>query len=271
MAFLEHNVNSVVFMTAPNIMAPHAFTTRYGGVSRGVFESLNLGANLSDDPLCVKENYRRICDVIGIQVEDLVCTSQVHGCNVRTVSFADRGNLFKPGTSQADGLITSDGGVALLVFTADCVPVLLHDPVSGATGAVHAGWRGTAANIVGAAVTRMSEDFGCIPDDIRASIGPCISKCCYETDRDVPDALRNVLGDDADICIEPRGCKFMVDLKNANRILLVRAGLHDITVSDECTSCFHDKYWSHRFSLGMRGSQAAIIAPARQDRKGSIA
>ena len=147
-----------------------------------------------------------------------------------------------------------------MVFTADCTPILLHDPVCGVIGAVHAGWRGTAANIAGNAVRVMSGRFGCNASDIRAAIGPCISKCCYETDSDVAGAICGMLPEAPGSCVFVRGEKYMADLKAANRLMLIKAGLSDIAVSRECTSCQNDKYWSHRRTNGKRGSQAAIIS-----------
>ena len=248
-------------MCAPNIQITHAFTTRIGGVSTGVFSTLNLGANSGDDPSSVRGNYEIVCRAINISSDDLIGTRQVHGNSVRIVKREDRGKLFLRESIEADGMITNEQGVALIVFTADCVPVLLQDPVCSVISAVHSGWRGTAQDIVGSAVRKMSEAYGSSPINIRAAIGPSISKCCYETDSDVANALCSTLSDDvAECCISMRGDKYMVDLKEANRILLKRAGLTDIAVSEECTSCNSCKYWSHRRTKGHRGSQAAIIA-----------
>jgi len=260
MPFAEQNSNGVVYMTAPNIQATHAFTTRFGGVSQGIYSSLNLGINCGDDPARVRENYRLTCSALNIAEYDIVCSNQIHGTHIRVVSRGDCGGLFRIRPQEADGLITQSTGVALMVFTADCVPILLHDHVRHVIGAIHAGWRGTALNIAGAAIQRMVDEFSCFPADISAAIGPPISKCCYETGQDVADALRNTLGNKAETCIALHGNKYMVDLKESNRLLLERAGLRDIMISDDCTSCQSDKYWSHRKTNGKRGSQIAIIA-----------
>jgi len=260
MTITSRTVGGVILMAAPNIHASHGFTTRHGGTSGGIYESLNLGLNRGDDPASVRENYRRICDAMGIGEDSLVCSLQVHGRHVRTVTRADLGRFYLPTQVEADGLITRERGIALVVHASDCVPMLLHDPVRGAIGAVHAGWRGTVQNIAAAAVRRMSGEFGCSPSDIRAAIGPCISMCCFETGADVADALRAALPDAYESCVLERGGKYMVDLKEANRRQLSDAGVLDISVSDECTSCKCDKYWSHRRTNGLRGSQAAIIS-----------
>jgi len=259
MGFVKNEKNNVIFMTSPNITTAHAFTTRIGGVSSGIYKSLNLSQSGSDDKNNVKENYSLLCKTIGISPDDIVCSNQVHGTNIRVVTKEDCGFLFKPNPNEADGLITQTPGVALMVFTADCVPVLLYDPVKKVAGAIHAGWRSTVANIVGITVRTMICEFGCSPTDIQAAIGPCISKCCFLTDNDVADAISEALPVTSKECISRQDDKFMIDLKEANRILLANTGITDINISDECTSCRSDKYWSHRKTQGNRGSQAAII------------
>jgi len=259
MKFDSINKNGVVYMTSPNIKTTHAFTTRFGGVSSGIYESLNLAQRAEDDFNNVEKNYQRLCTALGITTDDLVCSTQVHGTNIRVATLNDCGRLFQPNPHQADGIITQAPGAALMVFTADCVPILLYDPVKKAAGAVHAGWRGTAADITGIAVNKMVDEFGCSPADIKAAIGPCISKCCFETDNDVADALTDALAESAADCFSKRNNKYLVDLKEANRVFLSRAGVSDISISDECTFCSFEKYWSHRKTSGKRGSQAAII------------
>lgn len=253
-----------MFKTAPNIETTHAFTTRSGGVSEGIYSSLNLGRNLGDDPGRVKANYGILCSALGVTESSIIRVNQVHGARIHVA--APPGNIWPPSAPavDADGLVTSDPGMTLMIFTADCVPILLHDPVARAVGAVHAGWRGTAADAAGSAVRAMAREFGSSPSDVRAAIGPCISKCCYETDSDVADAMSAALGASAAKCVFPRAGKFMVDLKEANRLLLARAGVEDIHISGDCTSCLSDIYWSHRRTKGIRGSQAALITLGKQ-------
>jgi hypothetical protein len=259
--FKENNYNGVIYMTAPNIQTTHAFTTRFGGVSSGVYASMNLAYRADDDPENVKENYSLLCSALGISVNSIVSSRQVHGTFIRVTTRDDCGKLFLQTGHQADGLITTEPEAALMVYTADCVPILLFDPVKNAVGAVHAGWRGTSSNISSIAVQKMKSEFGCSPGDISAAIGPGISKCCYETDSDVADAMKKILPTES-ICTAAQNGKFMVDLKEANRLLLTQAGVLSITVSNECTSCLSDKYWSHRRLGSNRGTQAAIITPA---------
>jgi len=253
------NKNGVVYMTSPNIKTTHAFTTRIGGVSTGIYDSLNFAQKAGDNIEHVRENYSRLCTALKITTNDIVCSTQVHGTNIRTISRDDCGKLLQKNPHKADALITQSPHVALMVFTADCVPILLYDPVKKVAGAVHAGWRGTVADIAGKTIKKMTEVFNCSPSDIKAAIGPCISKCCFETDKDVSDALIDSLGSAASNCFTKKDSKFMIDLKEANRIYLSKSGLTDISISNECTSCLPDKYWSHRKTKGFRGSQVAII------------
>lgn len=249
------------YLTAQGISVPHCFTTRYGGVSRGYLESLNIGASRGDRPENVVENYRILGNALGFAPEDTVFARQTHTDTVRLVGRDDRGTgLFRPPFAEpCDALITNDPGVALVVFTADCTPILLYDPVTGGVGAVHAGWRGTAADIAGKTVEKMRACFGTRPENIRAAIGPNIGMCCFETDRDVPDAMTAALGNAALPHIRQTGEKFHVDLKQINALFLRRRGVTHIEISGECTACQYERFWSYRRVGSQRGSQGAII------------
>lgn len=263
MAFTVHQEGTLEYLTAGALSAGgavHAFSTRYGGVSEGPLSSLNLGTHRGDRPENVLENYRILGRAVGFSPEDTVFTRQLHTDIILRVGAADRGTgLFREQTAICDGIITDEPNVALVCFSADCTPVLLYDPVRGAVGAVHAGWRGTAMGIARRAVEAMTREFGCRPSDIRAAIGPCISRCCFETGPEVPEAMLAALGSEAQGAIEPRGEKFFVDLKALNRLHLLRAGVAVIDVSEDCTMCQPGRFWSHRASHGVRGSLAAVI------------
>lgn len=179
-------------------------------MSRGRLESLNIGLHRGDAPENVLENYRILGAALGFAPEDTVLTKQVHGDVVLRVGRKDRGTgLFVPQETPCDGLITNEPGVALVIFTADCTPILFHDPVTGAVGAVHAGWRGTAAQIGARAVEAMAAAYGCKPENIRAAIGPNIGKCCFETHGDVPQAMEAALGRAVAPISAPVGTSFM--------------------------------------------------------------
>ena len=268
MNLTEYNANGVVYLAADGFRAAggavHGFSTRLGGVSEGIYASLNLGCRRGDEPEKVAENYRRFCAAIGADETRLVFANQVHGDTVRTITSADvRGEPAGGAPPEADGLLTDIPGVVLTVFSADCLPILLYDPVRRAVAAVHAGWRGTASGIVTRAVEKMCVCYGTDPADLLAAIGPGISKCCFETHEDVPNAMTETMGACTLPCIEalPNG-KFRVDLKALNVRRLEGAGVlpEHIAVSRDCTACLGEKYWSHRVTRGRRGSQAAMIA-----------
>ncbi len=260
MSVIEKTFGSLVYLAAEGISAPHAFTTRRGGVSRDYLESLNLGAHRGDDPKNVAENYRILGDALGFSPENLVLTNQVHGNRVRIVTKRDaKGSFSNRDYPECDGLVTNDPGVALMVFSADCTPILFYDPVTGAVGAAHAGWRGTAQKIAATVVETMVSAFGCDPKNIRAAIGPNIGACCFETDADVPEAMKAAFGEAANAFITPKNDKFFVDLKGINALCLRDAGVQNIEISTHCTACRPDLYWSHRVTRGHRGSQGAII------------
>ena len=260
MSVITKKSGQLEYLTAEGIDIPHCFTTRRGGVSRDYLDSLNIGLHRGDDPRNVEENFRILAVELGISPEDFVLTKQIHSDIVVKVGRANRGKHMVEGASpECDALITNEPGVALVVFTADCTPILLYDPVTGAVGAAHAGWKGTALGIAAKTVEAMVREFGCEPKNIRAAIGPNISACCFETDRDVPDAMVEALGDGVKPFIRPSGEKYYVNLKEINALWLRRAGVAHIEISEACTACQSDRFWSHRVTRGLRGSQGAII------------
>lgn len=247
------------YLTAEGIGAPHGFTTRLGGVSQGYLQSLNIGMHRGDSPENVAENFAILGRAIGFAPEEMVLTRQVHSDVVRTVTKQDCRGLDHRDYPECDGLITKDPGTGLVIFTADCTPILLWDSKTGAVGACHAGWRGTAMDIAGKTVRAMQTELGCDPADIHAAIGPNLSVCCFETDADVPNAMLAAFGQAVSEYIRPAGEKFYVNLKEINAHALRRAGVKHVEISDQCTMCRHDAYWSHRYTRGLRGSQGAVI------------
>lgn len=259
MSMITIKKEKLEYLTAENISAPHCFTTRYGGVSTGTQESLNLAFGRGDSMENVEENIRILANALDFDEKKLVLTRQTHSDIVRAVTHADARGLCHRDYPECDGLVTNTPGVALMVFTADCTPILLHDPVTGAVGAAHAGWRGTAQAIAAKTVQKMVETYGCDPANIRAAIGPNIGKCHFETGSDVPEAMIAAFGGEVNGFIEKRGEKFFLDLKQINAMVLRRAGVRHIEISESCTYCESDRFWSHRATNGQRGSQGAII------------
>lgn len=260
MAVIAKKQGQIEYLVAEGISTVHCFTTRLGGVSQGHLASMNLGVRRGDDPQNVAENFRLLGEAVGFSLADLVSTRQTHSNIVWQVGHAQRGTAITLGSSpECDALITDEPGTGLVIYTADCTPILLHDPVTGAVGAAHAGWRGTVADIAGKTVQAMVSAYGCDPAQIRAAIGPNIGFCHFETDRDVPDAVLNAFGSEAEDFIRKAGEKYYVNLKEVNALALRRAGVRHIEISQECTMCRPDRYWSHRITGPQRGSQGAII------------
>lgn len=247
------------YLVAEGIGVPHCFTTRLGGVSTGSQASLNLAIGRGDSEANVRRNLRILTEALGVDMDKLVLTRQIHSDIVRVVTAADCAGPFHRDYPECDALVTDTPGVSLLVFTADCTPLLFYDPVTGAVGAAHAGWRGTAQAIGAKTVEAMVRSFGSRPEDIRAAIGPNIGFCHFETDADVPQAMLDAFGPEAEEYIRPNGEKYLLDLKAINAFALRRAGVRHIEVSDSCTMCSPDTFWSHRVTSGDRGSQGAII------------
>ena len=248
------------YLVSPAITVPHGFTTRFGGVSQGHLDSLNIGIHRGDKWENVLKNYEILGKELGFDVKNLVLSRQTHTDTVLCVGKDQAGaGLFAPELPECDALITNEPGTALAVFTADCTPILLHDPVTGAVGAVHAGWRGTAAAITGKAVAAMQREFGSRPEDLRAAIGPNIGFCCFETDADVPSAMVAAFGERVKPWIREEGDKFYVNLKEINALVLRDAGVRQVEISDACTVCQCHRCWSHRVTQGIRGSQGALI------------
>lgn len=251
---LEYHVSDVLEGSV------HCFSTRFGGVSEGDLSSLNLGVHRGDVFENVVKNYEILGNAVGFFPEQTVFPMQRHTDIVRVVTEDHCGEgLYRDVPSPCDGQITDRPGVALVTFSADCTPILFFDPVRKAIGAVHAGWRGTALGIAAKAVDAMVQEFGCQREDIRAAIGPCIGKCCFETDWDVPQAMLDALGPKAITGITQKGGKYYVDNKFMNTLWLQRAGVSELDIAPQCTRCQPDRYWSHRAVGDRRGSLAGII------------
>ena len=249
----------LAYLMAEGISVPHCFTTRLGGVSTGSQASLNLAIGRGDSPENVEQNLRILTTALGMEPEKLVLTRQIHSDIVRVVTDGDCNGFFHRDYPECDALVTNTPGVSLLVFTADCTPILFHDPVTGAVGAAHAGWRGTVQSIAAKTVEAMAREYGAKPEDIRCAIGPNIGLCHFETDADVPEAVLAAFGEEAGEFIRKKGEKYLLDLKAINAMVLRRAGVRHIEISDACTMCTPDVFWSHRVTKGDRGSQGAII------------
>lgn len=273
------------YLTFPNLtdtgIVRHLFTTRTGGVSEGIFSSLNLSFTRGDNPVHVLENYRRVTCALGCTPEDIVCSDQTHTSNIRLVKNSDRGKgvTCPKDFTDIDGLVTNVPGIALATFYADCVPLYFVDPVHHAIGLAHSGWKGTVLGMGGKMVERMQKEFGTRPEDLQAAIGPSICRECYEISEDVAQYFKTMSDESEEFLqeIKDKTCyiqedlrilypgkkegKYQLDLWLANLIILHKAGipLCNITVTDICTCHNPDYLFSHRASLGKRGNLGAFL------------
>lgn len=243
----------------------HAFSTRLGGVSEGIYSSMNLSFTRGDDENSVMENYRRLAVAVGFSVENIVTSDQTHTANVRVITEADRGNgITKPRPyTDVDGMITNVPGLVLATFYADCVPLYFIDPVRKAIGLSHSGWRGTAAHIGAVTVRRMQEEYGSLPEDIYGAIGPSICQECYEVSEDVILEFQKTFPEQSwrDLFYRKENGKYQLNLWEANRQIMLEAGLIEehISLPGLCTCCNPEFLFSHRASRGKRGNLGAFL------------
>lgn len=251
-------IKEISYYSSPNLESSpeivHAFLGRTGGVSSGHLASLNLGRREEDSAENLAENKRRAVQTFGIDSEGLITVSQVHGDNIIVVDSPDT-SPHGIKSLDADGLITNIKGMTIGILTADCVPVILYDGKNKVIAAVHAGWKGTAAKIAVKTVEIMAERYKSRPQEITAAIGPAIGPCCYKVGEDVVAAVGH-----REEAAELRGCEWYLNLQKANFLQLQGAGVADIDLSDICTSCRTDLFFSHRAEQGKTGRQLSFIS-----------
>lgn len=239
----------------------HAFLSRHGGVSAGEFATLNFdlrGGDRADD---IERNKGKAGAAFGVTFDRLVNPVQVHG---NAVVVLDAASVKSYKNVEADAVVTNVPGVPVGILTADCLPVLLYDPVKKAAGAAHAGWRGTLSDVCGRAVDAMKERFGSRPEDIIAALGPHIKPCCYCVSNDVYVAFEKAHGGGLPY-FSRSGDSFMLDIGGANRISLVAAGLKEENIADVsvCASCEAADFFSYRKEGGRTGRQLSFIMVKR--------
>ena len=264
---LEYQRNQrgeVEYLTFPILektgMLKHLFSTRKGGVSEGYLSSMNLSFKCGDKEENVLENYRRIGEVLGCSIEDMVLSRQTHTTNIRLVTEKDRGKgLVRPRDYEdVDGLITAEPGVVLVTHYADCVPLFFVDKEKHVIGLAHSGWRGTAAGMGARMTEAMGEAFGSKPENLAAVIGPSICQDCYEVSEEVAEQFTQFPGA---VKAGKQPGKYQLNLWEANRQILRKAGLLEehIAVAGICTCCNSDLLFSHRATGGKRGLLGAFL------------
>ena len=242
----------------------HMFTTREGGVSKDIYESLNLSFTRGDDETAVLENYRRVAQALETSIDHIVTSDQTHTTNVRPVGKEDLGKgITRPRDyKDVDGMITDQPGVLLATFYADCVPLYFVDPVHKAIGLSHSGWRGTVGRMGQATVEAMEKSFGSQPKDLLCAIGPSICQDCYEVSRDVAEAFIFAFPTHEKEILQAGALgKYQLDLWKANEIVLTEAGVlkEHIDLAGLCTCCNSSILFSHRASKGKRGNLGAFL------------
>lgn len=242
----------------------HGFSSRIGGYSQGEYSSLNLGLTSGDNADTVRRNRRLFASALGIAPEQAVCGYQVHSTNIARVGAAEAGRGFLDAAEalpETDGLVTDQPGIALMTLYADCVPVLFYEPKRHVIGVCHCGWKGTVGRIAARMADILAEEYGCARGNIRAAIGPSISRDVYEVDLPVLEQFRQAFAF-ADRLITPVDATHgKVDLWEANRLQLLEAGLdaRHIEVSGLCTYQNNELFFSHRADHGKTGRNAAML------------
>lgn len=250
----------------------HVFTTRLGGISEGPFAELNLKypVNEQDEPnghARVRQNRQRVCEYLGLPLENLVACQQVHGRRVQVVGDAERGTgafAQEDGIPETDGLLTAKADIPLLVMVADCLPVLMADPVRKVCAAVHSGWRGTQAQICREALQRLKQDFGCQAEDIRLAVGPGIGFDSFEVGPEVLEAFGAELNRDDLSLVQRKESdeeKYLLNLAEIVGRQALAEGLNPRHIEILYHDTFADDqlFYSYRREQGVTGRQGGLI------------
>ena len=253
--------NGVVYVGFPKLLAHeknlvHGFSTRIGGVSKEHLASMNLSFTRGDNRENVLENHRRFAKALEYDETRLVFSDQVHLTRFHKVTKKDcgKGIIRESDIKEIDGLVTNEPGIPIITFYADCVPLFFYDPVKKVIAMAHSGWRGTVGRIGAKMTAYMEEEYGSTARDILCAVGPSICQKCYEVSEEVA-----AYGDE--LLYEKEGGKYQLNLHKACEITLLNAGIQreHVDVTDLCTCCNPDFFFSHRASHGKRGNLAGVM------------
>ena len=269
--------NGVSYITFPKLSMYdtdmlHGFSTRLGGVSKEHLSSMNLSFSRGDERELVLENHRRFAEALGYDERKLVFSDQVHLTNIHKVTKADcgKGITKESDIKEIDGLVTDEPGIPLITFYADCVPLLFYDPVKKVIAMAHSGWKGTVERIGAKMIAYMEKEYGSGRKDIVCAIAPSICQKCYEVSEDVAKRFEDAFGTiyaDALLYKKENG-KYQLNLHKACEITLLDAGIlkEHLDVTDLCTCCNPEFFFSHRASHGMRGNLAGVMMLRERNR-----
>lgn len=261
--------DGVVYLTFPplieNGLVKHGFSTRIGGISEGKYATMNFAFTRGDNPDHVQENYRRMANALGVDVNKMVLSWQTHTTNIKKITAEDagRGITRERDYTDIDGLITNVPGMTLVTFYADCVPLYLVDPVNQAIGLSHSGWRGTVNRMGRVTLDAMKKEYGTKAEDLIVCIGPSICQDCFEVGEEVVEEFKQAF----DSChYEPLfyrkvNGKYQLNLWYANELIFKEAGVlpEQIHITDICTHCNPELLFSHRTQGNERGNLAAFL------------
>ncbi len=246
----------------PGLIA--GFTSKNGGVGKGAYQSMNLGFHVNDELSIVCENRRKLAEDIHFPLDSWVGAEQVHDCFIKKADHDDRGKgsvSYESSVKGTDGLYTDNKGILLTLCFADCVPLFFIAPERGRIGIAHAGWKGTVKQIAVKMVQRWEEE-GIRPEQIFVTIGPSICNKCYIVDKHVIDLVQNIL---VDVEKKPynliKDGQYRLDLREVNKMLLRKAGVPEknMMITDFCSSCHQDHFFSHRRDHGSTGRMLSFI------------
>ncbi|HHY90263.1 MAG TPA: peptidoglycan editing factor PgeF [Clostridiales bacterium] len=262
-----HTKNGISYFSIPLFdetkLVKSCFTTRIGGVSEYPYHSLNLGLKTMDKKENVLQNFRLLSKELAIPLECMVRCDQVHGDRswIVTQEDAGKGIISDDDVPQADALITNVRGIGLITNYADCVPIFLLDPVHKVIALAHAGWRGTVLQIGRKTLQAMTQHFHTDPKHCLAAIGPSIGPCCYEVDESVIEQFEKSFRSIHLFVNRTENGKFMLDLWKANQVVLEESGIlkENISISQLCTACHPEIFFSHRQQKGVTGRMAAMM------------
>ncbi|WP_231597427.1 peptidoglycan editing factor PgeF [Bacillus sp. SA1-12] len=241
------------------------FTAKSGGVSSDAYSTLNLGLHVQDHSEKVVQNRGILASCLSFPLKNWVFAEQIHSTHIEKVSKQDRGRglaAYEEGLAGSDGLYTKDAGVMLSLCFADCVPLYFIAPEKHLIGLAHAGWKGTVNDIGGKMVRKWIDEEDADPLDIKVAIGPAIGECCYIVDDKVISAInKTVVGKYPSVYHSVSDGQYKLDLKQLNKYLLLESGVKEenITISQQCTSCEKDLYFSHRRDGGKTGRMLSFI------------
>ena len=243
----------------------NAFSTRIGGVSEGIYKSMNLSFTLNDEKEKVLENFKIFGNAIGVDVNNMVYSMQTHTTNVKKITSDNKGMgiVRERDYKDIDGIITNEPGICLVTSYADCVPLYFADTKNRAIGLSHSGWRGTVGNIAKNTLELMKQEYGTQPEDVVAVIGPSICQNCYEVSGDLYDEFEKKYSKEEleEMFQKKPNDKYNLNLWKANYYNFIHIGIkpENISVTDICTCCNKDVMFSHRGSHGKRGTLCAFL------------